>query len=316
MIGNRLVRIIALMGLFAASTAMAYDEPAVNLGYTSFYDGGPPAGLGLYFQDYFEYYTASRLNDNHGNKLALPRTDLQVTANVLQLIYITQKKFLGANVGINALVPTVLQARVNDGLYNEELKAENGFGDLFLGPALQFAPIMRKDGKTPLYVQRLELDTVIPIGRYNRNYAINPSSHFWSLNPYWAGTLWFTPQWSIAFRLHYLWNAKNMEPNVSFGPNVHSTQAGQAFFADFALGFAFTQNFTAGVNSYYFNQFTDTKANGVSIPNRREKVWAIGPGMECTLSKNTFLFFNLYFEQDARNRPQGTNAMVRFVAHL
>lgn len=307
---------ISLLALLPTSKALAYDEPVVNLGYTSFYDGSPPAGPGFYFQDYFQYYTSNRFNDNNGNPLPLPRTDLDVIANVTQLIYLSPKKIFGANLGVSTLLPWVVNANVNDGLHNTVLKAVNGPGDWWIGPALQFAPIMRKDGKGPLFVQRIELDVVVPIGRYSSLNAINPSSHFWSLNPYWAFTFWITPKLSTAMRLHYLWNGVNHSPNVSFGPSAYTTQAGQAFFADIAMGYAITEKFTVGVNGYVFDQFTDTLVNGVAVPGRREKVWAIGPGMVYSLTKNHFVFFNLYSEQDARNRPQGTNGILRFVVHF
>lgn len=306
----------SLVCFLAASSALAYDEPVVNLGYTSFYDGSPPSGPGFYFQDYFQYYTSNRFNDNKGNKLPLPRTELDVVANVTQFIYVTTKKIFGANLGFSALLPWVVNDRVDDGLGNTVLKAENGPGDLWVGPALQFDPIMRKDGKGPLFVSRLELDIIAPIGRYSSINAINASSHFWSLNPYWAFTFWMTPKWSTAARLHYLWNGVNHSPNVSFGPNVRSTQAGQAIFADIAVGYALIEKWTVGVNGYFFNQITDTLVNGVSVPNRKESIWAIGPGMVYSLSKNHFIFLNVYSEQDARNRPQGTNGILRFVAHF
>lgn len=283
----------SLMIMFASST-MAYDEPVVNLGYTSFYDGSPPSGPGLYFQDYFQYYTSNRFNDQNGNKLPLPRTDLDVIANVTQLIYVTTKKIFGASLGFSALLPWVVADKVDDGLNHQVLKAENGPGDLWIGPALQFDPIMRKDGKRPLYVQRIELDVIAPIGRYSSINAINASSHFWSLNPYWAFTFWLTPKLSTAARFHYLWNGVNHSPNVSFGPNVQSTQAGQAIFADIAVGYAIIEKLTVGVNGYFFNQITDTKVNGVGVPDRKESIWAIGPGMVYSLSKN-HLFFKCIF---------------------
>jgi hypothetical protein len=307
---------ISLFSIFLSTSLLAYDEPAVNLGYTSFFDGGPPAGPGLYFQDYFQYYTSNRLNDNQGNRISLPQTDLDINANITQLIYISTHKILGANLGISALIPWLLQARVNDGLDNAVLRARTGSGDMFIGPALQFDPIMRASGKEPLFVQRFELDTVVPIGRYNRNDAINPGSHYWSLNPYWAATLWMTSKWSSSVRLHYLWNAKNTAPNASFGPNVRNTQAGQAVFGDFATNYSITEQFNLGINGYFFDQFTDTRANGVNVSGRRERVWAIGPGMLFGLTKNQFLFLNVYFEQDARNRAQGNNFMLRYAIHV
>lgn len=317
MTGNRWqLFILSLLAFYSASTVYAYDEPAVNLGYTSFFDGGPPAGPGAYYQNYFQYYGANRLNDKNHNRLPLPRTDVDVTANIMQFIYLSQKKLFGANVGISALLPWVVDAHADDGLNHAVLDGLAGPGDLFIGPALQFDPIMHSDGKSPFYVQRLELDFVAPLGQYNGNYAVNPSSHFWSLNPYWAATVWFNQKWSASWRLHYLWNAKNGSPNAAFGPYVYNTQAGQAIFANIAGSYQVQEQLFVGVNAYVLNQITPTKANGYNVPGREERVWAIGPGVLYSISKNHFIFFNLYCEQHAANRPQGTNSILRYVIHF
>ena len=308
--------IIGFTCTLISTSTLAFDEPVVNLGYTSFLDGGPPSGPGWYAQNYFEYYTLDKFKDNKGDNLPLPRTDFRAIANIVQVIYLSKKRVLGGSLGVSAVWPSLLSAKVNDGLMNTQLKAQDGLGDLFIGPAIQYDPIMRKDGKGPRYVQRIEFDFVAPIGRYNPNYAINPSSHFFSLNPYWAATLWVTPKWDVSWRLHYLWNAKNHSPNISFGPNVYNTQAGQAVFIDFASSFGFTDQFHVGVNGYAFDQITDTRANGIKIPGRREKIWALGPGLLYGFTKNQFLFFNLYLEQGARNHTEGTNCILRYVVHF
>lgn len=306
--------IISVMIALTTSSVFAYDEPAVNLGLTSFLDGAPPAGPGLYLQQYFQYYTAGRLNDNNGDKLPLPNQKVDVWASVTQFLYISPVKFLGGNPGFDVLVPALMGASIDDGLGNSVLKTRSGMGDVVAGPLLQFGPYMGPNG--PVFAHRFEFDVSVPTGQYNRNNAISPGNNFWSINPYWAGTFWLTPKLTASVRLHYLWNARNSDPNAAFGAGVTSTQAGQAVHANLAIEYAVMPSLRLGVNAYWFNQISDTKVNGNSVSGRRERVWAIGPGAMYTFTPDDYLFFNAYFEQNAKNRPQGNRYVLRYVHHF
>lgn len=311
----RIILFSLLFSIFVFEATEAYDEPFVNLGQTSFLDGGVPAGPGAYFSDYFFYYNANKLKDDKGKELPLPETGYEATVNLFQFIYLSKVKVFGAGLGLDLVQPWILASNIKDGLHNEVLSAQNGLGDTFVGLFLQFDPVMNCK-KQPRFVHRFELQVLCPTGRYSHYKSVNPGSNFWSINPYWAFTAWFNPKLSASMRLHYLWNAKNHHPNIAFGPNRKYTQAGQAIHSNFSLSYEATKLCHLGINGYFFKQITNTKLNGEEILGRKESVWAIGPGMLLSFSKDHNLFFNSYFEQNGKNRPQGNLYQVRYVYHF
>ncbi len=296
-------RALALLALLTLPV-LGYDQPSVNLGFTSFVDGAPPSGPGFYFQEYVQFYTADKLEN-----APFPDENINVMVSMNQLVYQSDQKCIaGAKWGMNLMLPFVTidsdipQAPANG----------TGFGDLLVGPFLQWDPIMGKNG--PLFMQRVELSVILPTGKYSSNNALNPSANFLSFNPYWAGTLFITPKLTLSTRLHYLWNAKNTDPN---DPRAqHKTQAGQAIHANFAASYeVIPKKLRLGINGYALKQTTSTEIDGQDIPGK-EQVFAIGPGALFSLSKDTHLFFNAYKETGAQHRPEGERFTLRLVHHF
>jgi len=104
-----ILRPVAAITFFALSSAAhAYDLPGLNLGRPSFYDGSPaPAGPGWYLEEYLTYSRASRFNDANGNKLALPRQDVEVVAPTTQIIYVGQPLANGAMHGFTVITTSL-----------------------------------------------------------------------------------------------------------------------------------------------------------------------------------------------------------------
>ena len=311
-----IIGIASALSLLVAfnQSAKAYDEPNLNLGFTSFLDGGLPAGPGFYAVEYLQFYTANKLTDQYGNSLGLPKSDIDALVSLTQFIYVSNLKVGSGSLGLDVIVPWVASANVDDGLGNSVLKGRTGLGDLLIGPLIQFDPIMGANG--PLFVQRIEFQILAPTGLYDRTAAVQPGANFWSFDPYYAGTVFITPEWTASARIHYLWNGKNDEPNVALGPGAVSSQAGQAFHMNFASEYAVTKELRIGLNGYYLQQTTDTEVNDIPVPGRRERVAAIGPGFVYSWGPEHTFFFNAYEEFGAENRPEGERFTVRYVQHF
>lgn len=293
------------LALLLASSAAAYNQPSVNLGYTSFMDGAPPAGPGFYIAEYLSYYTANKF----ANRPDLVDPKISVWANLNQFLYQSDTPVLfGGKWGLDVIVPFVW---IDFSAANAPGNEVGGLGDVLVGPYLQWDPIMGKNG--PIFMHRIELQTICPTGLYSDQRPQNPGSNFFSFDPYWAATFFFTPQWTASWRLHYLWNADNDDPFV--GTGVNEIKPGQAFHANFASSYELLpKQLRVGVNGYYFQEVTDTKV-GDAVAGR-EQVLAAGPGVLFSFSQNTHLFFNAYWETLAHNRPQGELFVLRLVHHF
>jgi hypothetical protein len=300
---SALIACLVLLPLLTAPAA-AYDQPLVNLGLTSFLDGAPPSGPGFYFTEYVMFWTADKLANNPAGD---PDPRLNIWASLNQFIYQSDQPILfGGKWGLDVIQP-VATMDVDRSLLTDN---GGGLGDLLVGPYLQWDPIMSAKG--PVFVHRIELQNIFPTGKYDRDRNLNPGSNFYSFNPYWAATFWALPELSFSWRVHYLWNAKNDDPAPIFG----DTQAGQAVHANFAASYELLpKQLQVGVNGYYFKQVTDSKANGDNVRGR-EQVLGLGPGALYSFSPDTHLFFNTYFESNARYRPEGEKFVLRLVHHF
>jgi hypothetical protein len=294
--------------LFVTPT-LAQSEPAVNLGATSFLDGAPP-GPGVYYFQYLQYYTAQKIKDDVGHTIPFPGTDINVWASISQLVVLFDKPLpLGCKPAIDLLVP-VVSTDIDfsrPGRFPED--NGTGFGDITIGPALQFDAIKDECDRT-IFSHRLEAQFILPTGKYSSSKDINPGSGFFSFDPYWSGTLFVTPKCEVSYRAHYLWNASFDEPANRF--HAHSARAGEAFHINFATSYeVIEKKLRVGFNGYWLTQTTDTELDGVKAPGR-EQVVAFGPGVLYRLGKQTHVIFNYYFEADAINRPEGNRLNLQF----
>jgi anthranilate 1,2-dioxygenase (deaminating, decarboxylating) large subunit len=303
-----------------AVPAQAYDLPGLNLGFTSFVDGGPPAGPGFYYQQYVTYFTSDDFKDSNGDSLLPSFADEEVTLFILlfQGIYQsnTEIPLIKGKWGMDVIVPFVF-TDISYGTDNPFFPQDNaaGFGDVLVGPFIQWDPIMGKDG--PIMLNRIEFQFLLPTGKYDSDKQLNPGSNFFSFNPYWSATLFLMPKLTLSWRLHYLWNAENNDPNIVFGPFADDSQAGQAIHLNFASAYeVLEKRLRLGVNGYFLKQITDTKVNGRDVPDSKEQVFAIGPGAVYHFSQNDHLFFNAYFETTVQNRPEGYRFNLRWTHHF
>lgn len=311
---NRFPKLIAfsVLAILASLQAQAYEQPSVNLGFTSFVDGGPPAGPGWYFQEYIQFWSADEFTGPGGVRIfPNPQPKLDAVISLNQLIYQSDQAMLGGKWGIDVILPFVsLDLDPGSSPLSEN---SSGFGDILIGPYIQWDPVMGENG--PVFMQRVELQMIFPTGSYDRAHAINPGSNFFSFNPYWSGTLFLGPKWTATARIHLLYNSTNDEPALITGLN--DFRAGTAIHGNFALSYdVVPRQLRVGINGFFFEQISDTKVNGVSMSSMDEKVWAIGPGMLYSFSQEDHIFVNMYFESSAENRPEGWRLNFRWTHHF
>jgi hypothetical protein len=284
-----------------------YGLPLVNLGGTSFLDGGPlRIEKGFYWQQFFGLFHARRFTGPRGKDVidthSLHLNTVGTTANIAYQsnFYVVPRFRLGFDV--------TQYDRLGSGIQKNRLgivDAGAGLGDLLVGIFFQSDPLFHNG--VPRFIHRFEFNVSFPIGEFNDQFPfrIYAGNGFYFIDPYWSATLYCTEKFSISWRLYYLWNSQNKR--LRFRP-------GDAIHVNYAVEWWIFEKLLIGINGYYVQQLHLDKMDDIELPDTKERLFAIGPGFLYTTDPDFkfAIFGNFYVETNVRNRPQGVNFILRF----
>ena len=307
----------AVLGLCPPQAA-AFNQPVYNLGLTNALDGAIP-GPGIYGMFYGQFYFGNKIEVNDDVlpdiKTVLEDTKITSMAAVWQIAYISELEVLGGFFGWNIVIPVVVinsKGDINGLVSKGQIENTGSIGDIITGPVLQWS------GKSLFgkpYFHRVELDVIIPTGKYSEDYLINPGSNIVTFNPYYAFTIFPTPKTDFSMRIHYAWNSTNNSPyRTLYGDNA-SLQPGSSIHFNYTLANNFYKTLWGGIAGYCMWQLNDDdlENNGglSALPGmadalvQKEAVYSIGPILSMTPLKNLLISWASAWEMGAKNRPEG-----------
>jgi hypothetical protein len=291
-----------LLSFFPGNAPAYTQSPNLNWGYTNILEGIlPPPGI--YLSSYVVGYHADTFRDG-------PPGDHEIYA----LVYSPQLVWVSGNTLANGF-RYGLQAQLPIQSYNldsEILTAGNGIvGDLIFGPFIGRTEPLGQDLLLHWYV---ELTTYAPIGQYDKNASLNPSTNFWTVEPYLAATLQMPGGWSLSTRQNFTYNFTNDQFVPAPGAGEMDLQPGSMWHFNFALsktlGFI-DPNLRLAAVGYYGKQLERDDIDGFK-PDTKEEIFGIGPGIHW-MNKGVIYSLKTYFEDNASYRPEGTRTVFRVI---
>lgn len=251
----------------------------------------PPPGF--YLKNYALSYNAGRVNDRDGDSLNL-EYELNINALAVRPILITEKKLLGADYGVFAVLP--YQTVSVDHKRMEE-SSSNGQGDVDLSPLLL-------SWHTDRFDFAFSYEVYLPTGSYNKN---RPSSigknyvtHMVS-----AGVTAYLDEersWSVSVLPRYETHSENDDIDVTFGDDFHF---------EWGVGKSIGL-WDVGVAGYCQWQVTDDSGGGVAWDKSvHDRAYAAGPEVSYFF-KDWMLQAGVRYlkEFETRDAPQGDMAVL------
>ncbi|GAM07957.1 hypothetical protein OR1_00226 [Geobacter sp. OR-1] len=286
---------IMLLGLLVTG-AMATEGGggAYPNGAEDFMAGAVPPP-GTYFLDYFNWYSADRLNNNDG-KSSNPDFKLNVTANVFRFLHVTDKTVLGANWGMQMFVPILNVDATVTTPGGKISQSKFGLGDIIIDPV-----ILSWHFSKNLHAV-FGLDIFLPTGDYDKTRIVNPGRNYYTFEPIIGATYVCDKGYELSGKFMYDMNTKNSATNYESGNEFHVDYTFAKHIGPWSLG----------AGGYYYQQVTDDELNGNKIDNSRGYALAIGPQAKYDY-KNMSLDLKYQFEVETANRPQGNSLWAKFV---
>jgi hypothetical protein len=243
----------------------------------------PPPGW--YLRDYNVFYYADQLNNASGNSAGPGNFKAFTYAQVPRFIWVTDQKFLGADVGVNALLPLVYQ-NLTAGPYSS---STFGVGDLLL------------DGFLAWHPQRF--DFVLGTGLWlpTGDSAAPPTTD--AGQGYWGGMISFGCTWYMDAEKTWAISALNRYEINGEQRDTHITP-GNGDTLEWGLSKKFCKDIQVGPAGYF--QLKTTADSGPGASTHRDFVAAVGPEVSGVIPKiDLHVSLRYLYECVADNRAQG-----------
>jgi hypothetical protein len=270
---------VGVLGMYGAACAAADNEYPNGIEGIKAGSVPPP---GFYYKMYNVFYTADTLKDNNGKDLNVG-FDVKTFVNAHRFIWITDHKILGADYGMDVVVP----------LMNVDLKisgfgvddSQFGLGDIFFEPLILY-------WHGPRYDLSFGAGVYAPTGQYDTAEPASPGKGMW------------TPMFTLG-GTYYFDAAKTWSGSVLARYEIHSEQndtdlrPGDDFHFEWGVGKSIG-TWEVGATGYCQWQVTD----GDGTP--RDRVYAIGPEVSVFLPPvKMLLTLRSLWEFGAEERSEG-----------
>ncbi len=296
---HRVILILVLLLAIISLPAMAQERGQYIPG-TAGLNSGLQAPEGFTYANLFVWYPSTTFKNRNGDTSAL-NFDLDLVADFNLFAYTTKAKFLGANVGMAAVVPIV----------NTPVSLPNlgvgvsptGVGDIYVEPINLGWKGKRADTK-------VAYGFVAPTGRFDDIGNDTTTTDYWGHEITVASTIYLNQTKLTQFSVSTNWefHHKKRHEDLKVGNNM-TLEAG--------VGKIFVKNegkqlLQFGVVGYA--QFQLTNDSGTAVPaltaGNKDRVFAIGPEFELILPSKKFNFLvRVLPEFGARNRTQGVTVV-------
>jgi hypothetical protein len=266
----------ALPGILQAQPSAEYVPGSEGIKGASL----PPPGV--YVRDYNYFYTADQWNDASGHSGGPPNFDAFTYANIPRVIWITDTKFLGGFVGVDALLPLVYQS-VDAGGYSRTF----GIGDFFGEGTISWHP--------------KQFDFAIGSGVWAPTGDSGPNTTragkgFWTFMQT-AGATWYIDEaktWAVSALNRYEFSTEQRDSHLI---------PGQTYTMEWGVSKGVCKEADLGVVGYYQQQVNPNEGASWSS---RSRVAAVGPEVSFMFPKQMFFVSVRYnYEFMAESRAQG-----------
>ena len=270
--------LVTLPGILQAQPSAEYVPGSEGIKGASL----PPPGV--YFRDYNYFYWADQFNGPSGNDLHVPNADVFTYANIPRVIWITDTKFLGGYLGVDALLPLVDQ-HVKAGGFDS---STFGIGDFF--------------GEGTLSWHTKQFDFAVGSGVWapTGDSAPPPTTRigkgFWTFMQT-AGATWYIDEdktWAVSALNRYEFCTEQRDTDLI---------PGQTYTLEWGVSKTLAKVVDLGVVGYYQQQVDPNEGASWSS---RSRVAAVGPEVSVAFPKQMFFVSLRYnYEFMAESRAQG-----------